>query len=150
MTVGDNVAFPLRRHTNLPEREIMQRARAKLAEVGLEREFNEMPAELSGGMRKRAGLARAMALDPPILLVDEPSAGLDPITTEEIDRLLLERKRGGTTLVIVTHNIPSARRLGDELALLHEGRIVAKGSAENLDASDDPLVQAFMSSEGGG
>jgi phospholipid/cholesterol/gamma-HCH transport system ATP-binding protein len=109
-----------------------------------------MPADLSGGMRKRAGLARAMALDPPILLVDEPSAGLDPITTHEVDQLLLERKHDGTTLVVVTHNIPSARLLGDEFALLHEGRIVAHGSAEDLDASDDPLVHAFMHSEGGG
>ena len=108
------------------------------------------PFELSGGMQKRAGLARAMALDPSILLVDEPSAGLDPITTREIDQLLLERKRTGTTLVVVTHNIPSARLLGDELAVLHEGRIIARGSAADLDASDDPLVQGFMRSEGGG
>jgi phospholipid/cholesterol/gamma-HCH transport system ATP-binding protein len=150
MTVGENVAFPLRRHTGLADAEIRERARAKLGEVGLEREYDKMPAELSGGMRKRAGLARAMALDPPILLVDEPSAGLDPITTQEIDRLLLERKRAGTTLVVVTHNIPSARLLGDELSLLHEGRIVARGSAEELDSSPDPLVQAFMRAEGGG
>ena len=150
MTVGDNVAFPLRRHTRLSEAEIVRRAKSKLADVGLEREFDKMPANLSGGMRKRAGLARAMALDPSILLVDEPSAGLDPITAREIDQLLLERKRGGTTLVVVTHNIPSARLLGDELALLHEGRIVAHGSAQELDASADPLVQAFMRSEGGG
>lgn len=150
MTVGDNVAFPLRRHTRLSEAEIVRRAKSKLADVGLEREFDKMPADLSGGMRKRAGLARAMALDPAILLVDEPSAGLDPITAREIDQLLLERKRRGTTLVVVTHNIPSARLLGDELALLHEGRIVAHGSAQELDASADPLVQAFMRSEGGG
>ena len=150
MTVGDNVAFPLRRHTKLPQQEIHHRAQAKLAAVGLEREFHKMPAELSGGMRKRAALARAMALDPAILLVDEPSAGLDPITTREIDQLLIERKQHGTTLVVVTHNIPSARLLGDDFALLHEGRIVACGSAKELDASDDPLVQAFMRSEGGG
>ena len=150
MTVGDNVAFPLRRHTRLSEQDILRRAREKLRDVGLEREFDKMPAELSGGMQKRAGLARAMALDPSILLVDEPSAGLDPITTREIDQLLLERKRTGTTLVVVTHNIPSARLLGDELAVLHEGRIIARGSAADLDASDDPLVQGFMRSEGGG
>ena len=109
-----------------------------------------MPAELSGGMKKRAGLARAMALDPSILLVDEPSAGLDPMTTAEIDELLAERKRGGTTLVVVTHNIPSARALGDEFALLHDGRIVARGTAGELDRSSDPFVQAFMRSEAGG
>jgi phospholipid/cholesterol/gamma-HCH transport system ATP-binding protein len=91
-----------------------------------------------------------MALDPSILLVDEPSAGLDPITTAEIDDLLVQRKREGTTLVVVTHNIPSARAVGDELALLHDGRIVAQGTVDELDRSDDPLVQAFMRSEGGG
>jgi phospholipid/cholesterol/gamma-HCH transport system ATP-binding protein len=150
MSIGDNVAFPLRRHTRLSEPDILRHARAKLNDVGLEREFDKMPAELSGGMQKRAGLARAMALDPAILLVDEPSAGLDPLTTREIDQLLLERKRSGTTLVVVTHNIPSARLLGDELAVLHEGRIIATGSAGDLDASDDPLVQSFMRAEGGG
>jgi phospholipid/cholesterol/gamma-HCH transport system ATP-binding protein len=150
MTVGENVAFPMRRHTDLREAEIVGRARQKLADVGLEHDFDKMPADLSGGMRKRAGLARAMALDPPVLLVDEPSAGLDPITTAEIDALLVARKRAGTTLVIVTHNIPSARALSDRLAFLHEGRIIASGTAAELDAAADPLVQAFMRSEGGG
>ena len=150
MTVGDNVAFPLRRHTDLKDGEIRDRARQKLADVGLERDFDKMPAELSGGMKKRAGLARAMALEPSILLVDEPSAGLDPITSAEIDDLLVQRKRGGTTLVVVTHNIPSARTIGDELALIHDGRIVAQGTVDELDRSDDPLVQAFMRSESGG
>jgi phospholipid/cholesterol/gamma-HCH transport system ATP-binding protein len=150
MTVGDNVAFPLRRHSDLPDREIRERAKQKLADVGLKREFDKMPADLSGGMKKRAALARAMALDPSILLVDEPSAGLDPITASEIDELLVQRKRAGATIVVVTHNIPSARAIGDELAMLHEGRIVAQGSVEDLDRSDDPLVKAFMRSEGGG
>ena len=150
ISVGDNVAFPLRRHTDLPDREIRDRARQKLADVGLERDYDKMPADLSGGMRKRAGLARAMALDPSILLVDEPSAGLDPITSREIDDLLLARKRQGTTLVVVTHNIPSARTLGDELMLLHDGRIVAQGTAAELVRSGDQLVQAFMHAEGGG
>jgi phospholipid/cholesterol/gamma-HCH transport system ATP-binding protein len=110
-----------------------------------------MPAELSGGMRKRAGLARALALDPPILLVDEPSAGLDPITADEIDGLLLDlKKRGGTTLIVVTHDITSARRLGDTLVMLHEGRIVASGSPEDLARSSDPLVRSFMSSQHSG
>ncbi len=150
MTVGDNVAFPLRRHTDWPDEKIRDYARGKLAEVGLEREYDKMPADLSGGMKKRAGLARAMALDPAILLVDEPSAGLDPVTSAEIDQLLVERKRAGTTLIVVTHNIPSARVIGDELAMLDHGKIVARGTAAELDASDNPLVQAFMRSEGGG
>ncbi len=150
MTVGDNVAFPLRRHTDLSSAEIRERVRQKLAEVGLEREIDKMPAELSGGMRKRAALARAMALDPALLLVDEPSAGLDPITAGEIDELLVARKRAGATLVVVTHSIPSARAIGDELAMLDRGRIVARGTAAALDASDNDLVQAFMRSKGGG
>jgi phospholipid/cholesterol/gamma-HCH transport system ATP-binding protein len=151
ISVGENVAFPLRRHTRLSDAEIRRRALEKLTAVGLEREYDKMPAALSGGMRKRAGLARALALDPPILLVDEPSAGLDPITSEEIDALLLALKeKGGTTIIVVTHNIPSARRLGDELVLLHEGRILAQGTAADLDRSDDPLVKAFMQSRHSG
>jgi len=150
ITVGENVAFPLRRHTDWPDSKIREVARAKLAEVGLEDDYDKMPGELSGGMRKRAGLARAMALDPDILLVDEPSAGLDPITAREIDDLLVERKKQGTTLVVVTHNIPSARHIGDELAVLHEGRVIARGTAEELDKSDDEIVRAFMKSQGGG
>jgi len=150
ITVGENVAFPLRRHTDWPDAKIRDVARAKLAEVGLENEYDKMPAELSGGMRKRAGLARAMALDPDILLVDEPSAGLDPITADEIDDLLVNLKKEGTTLVVVTHDIPSARHVGDELAMLHEGKIVARGTAQELDRSDDRLVRAFMRSEGAG
>jgi phospholipid/cholesterol/gamma-HCH transport system ATP-binding protein len=150
ISVGENVAFPLRRHTRFPDAEIRQRARQKLADVGLDSAYDAMPADLSGGMRKRAGLARAMALDPSILLVDEPSAGLDPITSEEIDQLLLARRKAGTTLLVVTHNIPSARLLGDRLVMLHEGRIVAEGTAQELEASDQPLVQAFMRAQGGG
>jgi len=145
------VAFPLRRHTDKPEADIQDRARQKLAQVGLEHEYEKMPADLSGGMRKRAGLARALALDPSILLVDEPSAGLDPMTSSEIDNLLLKLKsERDTTLVVVTHNIPSARRIGDELVVLHEGHFIAHGTAEELDRSEHPVVQQFMHSEGGG
>ena len=150
MSVGDNVAFPMRRHTDWSEADIRERARSKLADVGLDKDFDKMPGDLSGGMKKRAGLARAMALDPAILLVDEPSAGLDPITAGEIDELLVKTKRGGTTLVVVTHNIPSARVIGDGFALLQEGRILVSGTLEALDASDEPLVQAFMRAQGGG
>jgi phospholipid/cholesterol/gamma-HCH transport system ATP-binding protein len=151
ISVGENVAFPMRRHTRLSDREVKEQATRKLAAVGLEHEYDKMPAALSGGMRKRAGLARALALDPPIVLVDEPSAGLDPITADEIDTLLLELKeRGGTTLIVVTHNIPSAKRLGDELVMLDEGRIVARGTVADLERSREPMVQAFMSSQHSG
>lgn len=151
ISVGENVAFPMRRHTDLSDSDIRARAKEKLAAVGLDKEYEKMPATLSGGMRKRAGLARAMALDPKILLIDEPSAGLDPITADEIDDLLLGLKRsGGTTLIIVTHNIPSARKLGDSLAMLHEGQIVAQGTTEELDRSDNDMVRAFMTSQHAG
>ena len=150
MSVGDNVAFPMRRHTDWSDADIRERARNKLADVGLEKEFDKMPGDLSGGMKKRAGLARAMALDPAILLVDEPSAGLDPITAGEIDELLVKTKQGGTTLVVVTHNIPSARVIGDEFAVLQDGRLLVSGTLEALDASEEPLVQAFMRAQGGG
>ena len=150
ISVGENVAFPLRRHTDWPDAKIREVARGKLADVGLERDYDKMPADLSGGMRKRVGLARAMALDPDILLADEPSAGLDPITADEIDQLLVELKRRGTTLVVVTHNIPSARHVGDELAMLHDGRVIARGTAAELDRSDNEMVRAFMRSEGAG
>jgi phospholipid/cholesterol/gamma-HCH transport system ATP-binding protein len=151
ISVGENVAFPLRRHTRMREQEIRTRATEKLAAVGLEHEYDKMPATLSGGMRKRAGLARALALDPEILLVDEPSAGLDPITAGEIDTLLGNLKqRGGVTLVVVTHNIQSARRLADELVMLHEGRIIARGSPDDMDRSPNDLVRAFMTSQHAG
>jgi phospholipid/cholesterol/gamma-HCH transport system ATP-binding protein len=150
MSVGDNVEFPMRRHTDWSDADIRARAMAKLSDVGLEEEFDTMPADLSGGMKKRAGLARAMALDPPILLVDEPSAGLDPITAREIDELLVKTKQGGTTLVVVTHNIPSARAIGDRFAVLDQGRMLASGTIEALDVSEEPLVRAFMRAQGGG
>ncbi len=150
MSVGDNVAFPMRRHTNWSRRDIRDRAMSKLADVGLDKDFNKMPGDLSGGMKKRAGLARAMALDPPILLVDEPSAGLDPITAGEIDLLLIKAKQRGATLVVVTHNIPSARVLGDGFAVLQDGRMLVSGTLAALEASEEPVVQAFMRAQGSG
>jgi phospholipid/cholesterol/gamma-HCH transport system ATP-binding protein len=151
ITVGQNVEFPMRRHTKRTDGEIRGRARELLGQVGLGREYDKMPADLSGGMRKRAGLARALALEPAILLADEPSAGLDPVTAAEIDDLLVAlRGQSKTTLVVVTHNIPSARAIGDELLFLHEGRVLARGTAEALDASEEPLVRQFMRSVGSG
>jgi len=150
ISVGENVAFPLRRHTKLPDAEIRTRATDLLQQVGLEREYDTMPAELSGGMRKRAGLARALSLEPAILLADEPSAGLDPVTSGEIDRLLLDLKhRSNTTLIVVTHHITSARTIGDQFVFLHEGKALAQGAAGDLEASESPLVREFMRSTGG-
>jgi phospholipid/cholesterol/gamma-HCH transport system ATP-binding protein len=150
ISVGENVAFPLRRHTKLGEDEIRSRVEQKLNRVGLGHVYEKMPSEISGGMRKRAGLARALALDPPIVLADEPSSGLDPVTSREIDELFLELKHSEkTTMVIVTHNIPSARRIGDDLALLHQGRILERGAPAELERSSNELVREFMQAEGG-
>jgi len=150
MTVGENVAFPLRRHTRMSEKDIQNKVRERLAEVGLENELDHMPLELSGGMRKRAGLARALALDPSILLVHEPSSGLDPITSMEIDTLLLGLKSTEkTTMVVVTHNMASARRIGDLLIVLNEGHIVAQGTVAEMDRSEVDVVRQFMSATKG-
>jgi phospholipid/cholesterol/gamma-HCH transport system ATP-binding protein len=151
ITVGENVAFPLRRHRRLPDAQVRQRARDLLGAVGLGDEYDKMPADLSGGMRKRAALARALALEPAILLADEPSAGLDPVTAGEIDALLANLKRSSqTTLVVVTHNIPSARAIGDVLVFLHDGRVLAAGTPAELAQDRSELVRAFMRSAGAG
>jgi phospholipid/cholesterol/gamma-HCH transport system ATP-binding protein len=151
ISVGENVAFPLRRHSQLDDAAIRSRALELLGQVGLGSEYDTMPADLSGGMRKRAGLARALALDPAILLADEPSAGLDPVTAAEIDALLVDlKRRSNTTIIVVTHNIPSARAIADQFLFLHEGRVLERGSAEDLDRSRSPLVREFMRAQGAG
>ena len=144
--LGENLAFPLRRHTSKSEKEIREVVREKLSEVGLEKELNKMPADLSGGMRKRAGLARALVLDPPILLADEPGSGLDPMTSSEIHGLLRELKeRQGTTLVVVTHDAARVHGFADRLGILDRGRIIACGTPEELADSRDELVRALAS-----
>lgn len=145
VTLAENLAFPLRRHTNKAESEIQSIVKEKLAAVGLENDGEKMPADLSGGMRKRAGLARALVLDPPILLVDEPSSGLDRITAGEIHELLgglKEEKK--TSMVVVTHDPMGVRRFADRLAVLDKGKIVASGSAEELEQSDNELVRELV------
>jgi phospholipid/cholesterol/gamma-HCH transport system ATP-binding protein len=151
ISVGENVAFPLRRRTKKPNAEIRRQAQDLLEQVGLGKEYDSMPADLSGGMRKRAGLARALAVEPSLLLVDEPSAGLDPITSTEIDNLLIDIKtKRHATLVVVTHNIQSARRIADRMAFIDEGRLLAEGTVKELEHSKHELVQAFMNSRMGG
>ncbi len=151
LSVGENVAFPLRRHTKKSDEEIRHQATSLLERVGLGKEYDSMPANLSGGMQKRAGLARALAVEPSILLVDEPSAGLDPITSNEIDQLLVDIKTDQhTTLVVVTHNMQSARRLADQMAFLDQGELLAQGTVEELERSEEPLVRDFMSSQQAG
>ena len=144
--LSENLAFPLRRHTSKSEKEIREIVREKLSEVGLEKELNKMPADLSGGMRKRAGLARALVLDPPILLADEPGSGLDPVTASEIGGLLRELKEEQrTTLVVVTHDAARVHGFADRLGVLDRGRMIACGTPDELAESRDELVRALAS-----
>ena len=145
MTVADNVALPLREHTDLPEETIEIMVKIKLELVGLRQHAEKMPAELSGGMKKRAGLARAIALDPKILFYDEPSAGLDPVTSAEIDQLILDlNHKLGVTSVVVTHEMDSAFRIADRMVLLDRGKFIVSGTPEEMRDSSDPLVKQFV------
>lgn len=145
MTVADNVALPLREHTDLPEPTISIMVKIKLELVGLREHADKMPAELSGGMKKRAGLARAIALDPKILFYDEPSAGLDPVTSAEIDQLIIDlNQKLGVTSVVVTHEMDSAFRIADRMVLLDSGKFVADGTPAEMRDSQDPLVRQFV------
>jgi phospholipid/cholesterol/gamma-HCH transport system ATP-binding protein len=142
LSLFENVAFPLRRHTRKSEREIREIVHEKLQKVELEKEGDTMPAQLSGGMRKRAGLARALSLDPQLLLVDEPSTGLDRITASEIYDLLLRLKeQRNVTLVVVTHDVLGVRSFTDRFAVLDQGVIAASGSYADLEASANSLVR---------
>ena len=145
MTVGENVALPLNEHTNLDPATIEIMVRLKLNEVGLNGYEDYMPAQLSGGMKKRAAVARAMAMDPEILFFDEPSAGLDPIIAAGIDELLLKLKEAfGITMIVVTHELASAFLIADRMILLDKGRIVANGTPAELQASTHPRVRQFL------
>lgn len=146
MTVAQNIALSLEVHTNLPKEIIEIMVEMKLYMVGLSGTGHLMPSQLSGGMRKRAGLARALAMDPELLFVDEPSSGLDPITAAGLDELLLSLKETfGMTLVVVTHELESAFRIGDYMIVMDRGRIIASGAPEEVRQTDDPRVQQFLS-----
>ena len=145
LTVEENVAFPLKHNTNMPEAERRDRVQQLLKSVGMEGDLKKMPSDISGGMQKRVGLARALALDPDILLLDEPTAGLDPITSGEIDELILKlQKEHAMASIVVTHDLQSAKTIAGRLALLHEGNIVIEGAFADLEKSDDKFVSDFM------
>lgn len=145
MSVFDNVALPLREHTDLDEDVIEITVKIKLELVGLRGFDDLMPAQLSGGMKKRVGLARAIALDPAILFYDEPTAGLDPIVAGVIDKLIIDlSKKLGVTSVVVTHHMDSAFRIADRMCMLHDGKVVALGTPDEIRASAEPLVQQFI------
>src|SRR5215467_2650473 len=145
MTVGENVALPLREHTHLEESTIEIILRIKLDQVGLAGFENYMPSQLSGGMRKRAAVARALAMDPEILFFDEPSAGLDPIIAAGIDELILELKRAfHMTIIVVTHELASAFLIADRMVLINKGDVVALGTVDEMRNSQHPRVRQFL------
>lgn len=145
LTIEENVAFPLKRHTKLGGGELHDRVRELLSQVGMERDGAKLPSEISGGMQKRVGLARALALDPSLMLYDEPTAGLDPITaTEIVDLILRLKEERKVASVVVTHDIQAAKRFSDRLMVIHEGHILTEGTFEDLQKSDDDFVSRFM------
>ena len=145
MTVGDNVAFGLREHTKLSEKEISKIVAEKLELVGLPGMENYMPGELSGGMKKRVSLARAIAFEPEIIFYDEPSSGLDPIMTAKIDELIVStQKQLNVTSIVVTHDMVSACHITDRIAMIYEGELIAIDTVENFKKLQDERVQAFM------
>ena len=145
MTVGDNVAFGLVEHTDLSKDRIQSIVKEKLHQVGLEGVENLMPNELSGGMKKRVSLARAIAFGPEIIFYDEPSSGLDPITTNRIDELIIETQRAlNVTSVVVTHDMVSACRIADRIAMVYNGELIAVDTVENFKKIQDPRVKEFF------
>jgi phospholipid/cholesterol/gamma-HCH transport system ATP-binding protein len=160
LTIADNIAFPLREHTRIPAAEIRRITESLVAEVGLPRTvLAKKPVELSGGMRKRAGLARALALDPNLVLYDEPTTGLDPIMSDVINELILRvRRRPNVTSVVVTHDMHTARKVGDRVIMLYplsrlrqgEPQIVFDGTPAELDRSTDPRIRQFVEGRAGG
>lgn len=146
LRVWENVAFRLLYGEKKPQRAAREKAVACLAQLGLPKEVGDLaPSELSGGMQKRVALARAIAADPKVLFFDEPTTGLDPITADVINRLIVERVKAlGATAISITHDMGSARRIADEIAMIHEGRIIWRGRAEDINASGNPYVDQFV------
>ncbi|MGC8907688.1 MAG: ABC transporter ATP-binding protein [Desulfomonilaceae bacterium] len=151
LSVWDNVAFPIREHSGLPRKRIPQKVEEKLGMVGMLKHQSKLPAELSGGMRKRVGLARALAMDPEIVFFDEPTTGLDPVTRAAIYRLIRRAHDAtGGTFVIVSHDIEGVLEISHELFMLWNGKIVAQGTPEQIRESSDPLVRQFVSGSADG
>jgi len=145
LPVYENVAFAIREHKDWPEDRVRQTVAEKLAMVGLEGTENLLPEELSGGMRKRVGLARAVAIDPEVILYDEPTTGLDPVTADTINSLIVRcQERLRTTSIVVTHDMASAYKVGDRLVMLEGGRLIADGAPEAIRTHPDVRVQRFI------
>ena len=145
LTVGENVSFPLREHAGMPEADLKEVIKEKLRLVGLKNVENMMPADLSGGMKKRVGLARAVAMDPEIVLFDEPTTGLDPIMSDNVATLILDTQRDlKTTYIVITHDISLTYKIADKVAMLHEGKIVEQGDVEYVKSSVNPILRQFV------
>ena len=145
LTVGENVAFPLREHAGMPEADLKKVIKEKLRLVGLKDVENMMPADLSGGMKKRVGLARAIAMDPEIVLFDEPTTGLDPVMSDNVATLILDTQRDlKTTYIVITHDISLTYKIADKVAMLHEGKIVEQGDVEYVKSSANPILRQFL------
>lgn len=148
LTVFDNVAFPLREKTRLPEEAIREKALTQLKQVGLADMGHKYPAEVSGGMRKRVALARALTMEPEVVLFDEPTTGLDPIMVNAIHRLILDlHRRIGFTAILVSHEIPEIFGIADRVAMLHEGVMIEEGTPEAIQSSANPVVRQFISGD---
>jgi phospholipid/cholesterol/gamma-HCH transport system ATP-binding protein len=151
MNIYDNVAFPLRKHTDKSEDEIHDIVMDRLREVGLEQAIGKAPNEISGGMRKRAGFARALVMKPDVVLFDEPDSGLDPVRTKLLSKLIAEvHAEHGGTYIVITHDIPTARTVSDDVAVIWKGKVVHYGDADGAFGSDDPFVRQFLAGEADG
>jgi phospholipid/cholesterol/gamma-HCH transport system ATP-binding protein len=145
MTVGENVGFPLKEHSDLRDDEVWKVVKEKLRRVGLVDVETMMPADLSGGMKKRVGLARAIVMDPEIVLFDEPTTGLDPIMGDSVAGLMLETQRAlKTTYIVITHDIQLTYKIADKVAMLHEGKIIAEGTVEEIKTNPNPVLKQFL------
>jgi len=148
MNIFDNIAFPLRRHTDKHEDEIQDIVMQHMREVGLEQATKKFPNEISGGMRKRAGFARALVMRPDVVMFDEPDSGLDPVRTKLLSQLIKEmHEEHGGTYIVITHDIPTARTVSDYVGVLWQGKVVHYGDAEGAFSSDDPFVRQFLAGD---
>ena len=146
MTVEENIAFPLEQHTRKTAQEIKEVVQRKLSQVGLPGAANKFPGELSGGMRKRVGIARALALEPAVVLFDEPNSGLDPVMSDAIDKLILRMQRElGLTFVVISHDLEGTFQIADRIAMLYKSKLIADGEARAIRHSDNPILQQFFS-----
>ncbi|HEY3738482.1 MAG TPA: ATP-binding cassette domain-containing protein, partial [Bryobacteraceae bacterium] len=145
MTIENNIAFPLRRHLKLSDEDRRKRVRELLESVGMGQDLDKMPSEISGGMKKRVGLARALALEPQAVLFDEPTAGLDPMTAAEIARLIIElRDKRHMTSLVVTHDLSTARKIANRMIALDRGKIVFDGTLDEFNSSSDPFITEYL------